>query len=142
MKRGTCYTLLQLGPLQRQVDFDDALSRRCDPPDLDDSEAGRSDQRLPLLLRTLLRRPKSHHPHVKAGGVRVDGSVVVHHMVVDQDPAVPGSHGRLLHLENLTGWPVGPVMEDLVHVVGAGIWVVVSLGVGTEKRGEWEATYA
>lgn len=74
------------------------------------------NQVLPVALRALLGAEQVHHEDVKASGLPVS-TLVGDDRFVDEESAVTGLHRLLDATDDLDAQPIGPVMEDRVHVV-------------------------
>ena len=64
-----------------------------------------------------LPRAQLHHDQIKAGSLPVRGRVG-DHVLIHQQFAVPGFHGRHKIREDLAAEVVGPVMQDRVQIIG------------------------
>ena len=75
-------------------------------------------QRPPLLLGPLARAEKTHHVLIEVRRLitRVHGG---DHMLVHQQLAIPGRHGLPDRPNDLLAPVVGPVVQDVMQVVGA-----------------------
>lgn len=77
----------------RQFTFNQALHSPLGRPDVRDLQPDGFNQRVPVSLRTLLRREVGHHDDIETGGLPI-GIGVGDDVLVDQDLAVTPVHGR------------------------------------------------
>ena len=103
----------------RQLALNQTLRAIPHGPDLGDLEPGLRQQVLPVLARALARAEQRRHHDVEGRRLPMRAGIG-HHVLVDEDLAVAGLHGRRDVGEDLEAHLVGPVVQDGVHEVGAG----------------------
>ena len=99
-----------------ELDLDDALDGPRVPPNLDVLQPHRSEKITPLRLGPLHRRHQRHHRKVPLGlgPISIRG---VHHNLVDDDLGVAALHRVFGLLQNLLGFGVQPVVQDVAEIV-------------------------
>lgn len=89
-------------------------------PNLDNLQVGLVQESLPVLTGALAGAQESHHHDIQARGLPL-GAGVWDDILIDEELAVAGLHGSGDVSKDLEADLLGPVVEDRVHEVCAGL---------------------